>query len=180
MRLRKSHGRIHLGPVLGSLVVAINLLVTGCVWHPDYVHPSPHAQNMNPIREAVLKKIPFSITRTFQDGTLLAEFEWEAKGRADWFDQFGFGTTATYWRFVLFGPDGSIICGNVWEPSSVITRKCPLKPEHVGAALSADIDYTYADKLPGDTDFYMSVGRVFYFLDRNKGTSEAPAHMSKD
>lgn len=180
MRSGKLRGGIHVGPVLGSLLVAISLLVAGCVWIPDYVHPSPHAQDINPIREAVLKKVPFSITRTFQtskDGSIVADFEWEKKGYADWFDQFGFGTTATYWRFVLFGPDGSIICGNVWEQSSVINKKCPLKQEHVGAALSADIDYTYDDKPPGERDFYMSVGRVFYFLDKGTG---APAHMSKD
>lgn len=168
MRSRKPRGGIHLGPVLGSLLVAISLLVAGCHWRPDYVHPSPHTKNVDVVTEAKLKKFPYSFTltvRTSKDGNILADFEWEARGRADW-GEFGFGTTATYWRFVLFGPDGSIICGNVWEPSTVVTKTCPLKQEHVGAPLSADIDYTYDDKPPGEHDFYMAEGRTFYFVNR--------------
>jgi hypothetical protein len=179
MRSRKPRGGIHLGSVLGSLLVTINVLVAGCIWVPDYVHPSPHTEDINVIAESKLKKIPFSIARTVRptdDGQILAEFEWEARGYADWFEEFGLGTKATYWRFVLFGPDGSIICGNKWEPTNEQTNKmsCPLKQSLIGAAVAADIDYTYDTKPPGEKDFYKSVGRVFYFLERYKGAIGPP------
>ena len=159
----------------GALSTAFVLLMScgGCVWHPDFIHPSPDMKNAGVLKEAVIKKIPFAITRTVgskekKDGTIKADFEWEARGRVDWFDEFGFGSSAKFMRFVLFDTDGAIICGNEWKESSQVTKTCDLKAEHLGKPLSADIDYTYEDKAPGERDRFMSVGRIFFFLDKGK------------
>ena len=160
----------------GALTFALVLMMFcgGCVvWHPDFIHPSPHLKDASVLKEAVIKKIPFAITRTVgvqekKDGTIKADFEWEARGRVDWFDEFGFGSSAKFMRFVLFDSDGAIICGNEWKESSQVTKTCDLKAEHLGKPLSADIDYTYEEKIPGENDRFMSVGRVFYFLDKGK------------
>lgn len=156
-----------------TFALVLTVFCAGCVWHPDFIHPSADMKNARVLKEAVIKKIPYAITRTVgvqekKDGTIKADFEWEARGRVDWFDEFGFGSSAKFMRFVLFDSDGAIICGNEWKESNQVTKTCDLKEEHLGKPLSGDIDYTYEDKIPAENDRFMSVGRVFYFLDKGK------------
>ena len=100
------------------------------------------------------------------------------------FQEFGYGTAAAEWRFVLFGPDklgpnAKVICGgNEWLDSNITTEdiECPITEELMGIPLSADINFRLAGdpkdecgsnlRPPDDpcrTEF-RSVGRVFYFV----------------
>ncbi|HZD13517.1 MAG TPA: hypothetical protein VE177_08385 [Candidatus Binatus sp.] len=169
MRSRNLRDGVYQGvQILVALPIVLTVLLAGCVWRPDFVPASPSMQHLTVLKESVVKHTPFTITRTLRilDGDIKADFQWEARGWADWFDEFGFGTTATYIRFVLFGPDRSIICGNVWQESSKVTATCVLKKEHLGKGLDADLDYTFDPNPPGEHDFYMTAGRMFIFEDK--------------
>jgi hypothetical protein len=156
--------------VIKSLLAPLIILVGGCVWIPDFEDPSPNpALKYYPTASSSIRHMSFSLTRAVsvdKDEQMKGEFRLEKDGRMDWFDHWGLGTTATYWRFVLFGPDGSIICGNEWEPSSIVSKVCTLKKEYLGSPLSADIDYTYESKSPSHDDPFMTMSRSFYFVEK--------------
>jgi hypothetical protein len=164
MKFEKFRDRVQGGLIPSALLLPLLFFGTGCVYYPDFVHPAPHAALMNPLKEGIINKIPYSVTRTPQankDGSLMVEFEWKENGRLIWFEKFGFGTAAAKWRFVLFGPDGTVVCGNEWQNTEVATRKCPITEEQVGKPFSADLDFRF----PGDPEEeFSSVGRVFYFV----------------
>ena len=171
MRSYTLNDETQLVPVLRSafLICVCAILASGCVYDPDFVHPSQLRALKDPLIASIIKGTPFSITRTArpnEKGDLLVEFEWEKYGRPIWFQEFGFGTAASKWRFVLFGPEGKVICGNVWTSTEDKTELCPITKDQMGVPLSADIDFQF----PGDAeDDFRSVGRIFYFVEPAPG-----------
>jgi hypothetical protein len=164
MKVEEFHDRLQVGLIPGVLLLLLMFFAAGCVYYPDFVHPVPHRALANPLTKSIVNEMPFSVTRTPQankDGSLKAEFEWEKTGESIWFKEFGFGTTAAKWRFVLFGPDGTVICGNDWQDTDVATKDCPIAKEQMGVPLSADIDFRFAGE---SEENFRSVGRVFYFV----------------
>jgi hypothetical protein len=179
---------VHVVPILSSLLLSFAVFISGCVYYPDFRHPAPHKGSMiqTELRERIIKaNVPFSVTRTSRANSeiLKVDFALDKKGRAILFQEFGFGTEAVEWRFVLFGPDklgpnAKVICGNKWIDANSTNEEieCHITEALMGIPLSADINFRLAGdpkdecgseiRLPEDPcrAEFRSVGRVFYIV----------------
>ena len=179
---------VHAVPILSSLLLSFTVFISGCVYYPDFVHPAPHkGLKIQPalMERTIAANVPFSVTRTprANSETLKVDFALDEKGRAIWFQEFGFGTTPVQWRFVLFGPNelgpnAKVICGNQWQDATITTSDidCPITADLMGIPLSADINFRLAGDPPDECGpdlkelddscyaYFRSVGRVFYFV----------------
>ena len=162
MKVSKEHGANHTLLVLALLLLMEAVLVSGCVYKPDFKFPLDTPIADDPLVKSVIPEFPYSMTWSVDPGQDKIGIGLDPKAGAIpfWHGEFWdlvtdgeagaspFFKKAAQMRFTMLAPDYTKICGDdTWIAADSATVPCDLSKirPYYGQGLSAHIDYVYQE-----------------------------------